>query len=127
MSKAWILVGIGGSLGSISRYAMATYITTTFPYSFPIGTFLVNSIGCLLIGIFYALADQFCWLSPEWRIFLTTGFCGGFTTFSSFAYENLMLLQRAEFTTFALYSIGSFAVGILAVFSGLFITKLVIS
>jgi CrcB protein len=127
MSKAWILVGIGGLLGSISRYAMASFITNTFPYSFPIGTFIVNIIGCLLIGVFYGLADQFGWLSPEWRIFLTTGFCGGFTTFSSFAYENILLLQRAEFASFAWYSIGSFTVGLLAVFSGLLITKFFIS
>ena len=123
MSKAWILVGIGGLLGSISRYAMASFITNTFPYSFPIGTFIVNIIGCLLIGVFYGLADQFGWLSPEWRIFLTTGFCGGFTTFSSFALENYNLLQNNNQITAYIYMATSIILTISAVGFGSYLSK----
>lgn len=122
MNRYVILVGIGGLLGSISRYLAATLITKTIPSAFPYGTFAVNILGCLIVGVIFGLSEKFDWL-PEWRLFLATGFCGGFTTFSSFAYENIVLLQDKDYLTFASYSILSFALGLAATFIGLSLTR----
>ncbi len=119
-----ILIGIGGGTGSILRYLTSLYISRHFPSYFPFGTFAVNVIGCLIIGIAYGLSVRYSAISPSVRLFLTTGFCGGFTTFSAFAYENVKLLEQSNFTGFALYSAASFVLCIAAVFAGLLITKL---
>jgi len=95
-------------LGSIARYLAALLLTKAIPSAFPYGTFGVNIIGCLVIGIVYGLSQRFDWLTPEWRLFLATGFCGGFTTFSSFAYENIALLQDRNYLTFGMYAVLSF-------------------
>lgn len=124
MSRILLLVGAGGLIGSVARYLTASYFTKAFPSSFPYGTFVVNIVGCLIIGIIYGLSERFNWLTPEWRLFLVTGICGGFTTFSSFAYENIKLIQEGQFLVFAGYSIASFALGLLAVFFGLTLTKI---
>lgn len=124
MKKYIILVGIGGAAGSIARYVMSTYFSRQFPSTFPYGTFAVNILGCLVIGVLFGLSERFSWFTGDWRIFLATGFCGGFTTFSSFAAENVQLLQQSNYLSFALYSIASFALGLIAVFMGLWLTKL---
>lgn len=124
MSRILLLVGTGGLIGSIARYLTASYFTKVFPSSFPYGTFIVNIVGCLIIGIIYGLSERFNWLTPEWRLFLATGICGGFTTFSSFAYENIKLIQDGNFFVFSIYSIASFTLGLFAVFIGLTLTKI---
>lgn len=124
MSRILFLIGTGGLIGSIARYLAATYFTKVFPSAFPYGTFVVNIVGCLIIGIIFGLSERFSWLTPEWRMFLATGFCGGFTTFSSFAYENIKLIQEGNYLIFATYSIASFALGLLAVFIGLTLIKI---
>ena len=86
--------------------------------NFPVGTFTVNVIGCFLIGLFNAIADKNNMMSPDWRIALTTGFCGGFTTFSTFANENMSLLRNGDYLMFSVYTLLSFAVGIAAVLLG---------
>ena len=123
MDRAIIFVGIGGMLGSMSRYLAALFLTKAIPSAFPYGTFGVNVVGCLAIGIIYGLSERFGWFSADLRLFLATGFCGGFTTFSSFAYENIQLLQDKDFLTFAAYSGLSFVLGLLAAFIGLSLTK----
>jgi CrcB protein len=122
--KNIILVGIGGMGGSIARYLTATYFTRLIPAAFPYGTFAVNIIGCLVIGVIFGLSGRFSWFTSDWRIFLATGFCGGYTTFSSFAVENVQLIQQANYFTFAVYSIASFTLGLLAVFIGLSLVKI---
>lgn len=122
MNRYVILVGIGGLLGSIARFLAASFIIKIFPSAFSYGTFAVNILGCLIIGIIFGLSERFDWL-PEWRLFLATGFCGGFTTFSSFAYENIALLQDKDYLTFAAYSVLSFVFGLTATFIGLFLTR----
>ncbi|MBN9352348.1 MAG: fluoride efflux transporter CrcB [Chitinophagaceae bacterium] len=124
MNRTLLLVGIGGFLGSISRYGLALWMTRFFPSSFPSGTFTVNIFGCFLIGLFYGLSERYDWFTPELRIFLATGFCGGFTTFSSFAYENISLLRLSQYFTFAFYTISSVALGLVGVIAGIFITKI---
>lgn len=122
-----MLVGVGGFLGSVLRYLVATYFTKSFSSVFPYGTFVVNIVGCFLIGVFYGLSEHYEGFSSEWRLFLATGFCGGFTTFSSFSYENLLLLQRGEYLIFFAYAIGSFVLGLIAAFVGVFVVKLISS
>lgn len=80
---------------------------------FPWPTFIVNILGCLLISMFYKYSEQWG-LSPETRLMLTTGFCGGFTTFSTFSYEGITLLRQGYFMTYAIYLILSIIVGIAA-------------
>ena len=123
MYRIMMLIGIGGGVGSICRFLMQQVISKNTDLKFPLGTFIVNSIGCLLIGLFYGYFERSNFTNQEWRIFLTTGFCGGFTTFSAFSYENLQLLKQEDFMNFFLYTIGSIVIGILFVLAGIFISK----
>ncbi|TGL60580.1 fluoride efflux transporter CrcB [Leptospira sarikeiensis] len=116
----FILVGLGGFLGSICRYLISQIIQNKSG-SFPISTFLVNVGGSLLIGVFYGISqDKF---SEEVRLFATVGFCGGFTTFSTFALENLRLFQAGNYIIFLVYTVFSVSVCISAVFLGAYLTK----
>jgi CrcB protein len=119
-----ILIGIGGMIGSMLRYAVASSIFKIIPATFPYGTFIVNISGCVLIGFISGLSLRYSWLKPELRIFLITGICGGYTTFSSFAFENFQLLQDRDYMTFALYSFFSFAGSLAAVLAGLYLTRI---
>ena len=122
--KTLLVIALGGAIGSVARYGAQMYMLRTYPSLFPMGTFLVNISGCLLIGIFYALAERGNLLTPEWRFFLITGLCGGYTTFSSYALENMHLLKAGDFLYFGLYAAGSVVLGIAAVYLGAFIIKL---
>lgn len=124
MLKSLFIVGAGGFLGSTARYLAAVLMSRNTDSTFPYSTFIVNITGCLLIGLVYGCGEKYSWLTPEWRLFLATGFCGGYTTFSAFAYENTSLLHKADYLTFATYSVLSFAVGLLAVGVGLAAIKL---
>lgn len=124
MIKAILIVGIGGGAGSILRYLCQKWVYQFYPHPFPWGTLLVNIAGCFLIGIFYAVSEKSALLTPEWRLLLTTGFCGGFTTFSAFAFENLTLLRSGDITYFVLYIAASILFGIAAVLAGGAIIKL---
>ena len=118
-----MIIALGGAIGSLSRYGLQTYIYKLYPFVFPLGTFLVNMTGCLIIGLVYGLSEKGDLLTPEWRLFLTTGFCGGFTTFSTFAYENASLIRSSDFLYLGLNILGSIAIGIAAVFLGILIIK----
>lgn len=120
--KQFLLVFIGGGFGSGFRFLLSKYLNST-ENGIPYGTFLANIIGSLLIGIILGLAIKNNTLSSNQTVLLATGFCGGFTTFSTFAYENHVLLKSGDFTSFALYTIGSFILAFLAVFFGMYITK----
>ena len=116
--KNILLIGLGGSVGSIARFLCQKYIYAWHPHPFPFGTMIVNVAGCFLIGLFCALGDKGNLLTPEWRLLLTTGFCGGFTTFSTFAYENINLLKSGELMYFMLYTAASLILGLLATWAG---------
>ncbi len=124
MIKNILLVGLGGGVGSITRYLFYKWFAENLPYSFPWGTFLINLTGCFLIGLLYAVSEKTTLLSPQSRLLLITGLCGGFTTFSAFAFENLTLLRSGDNLYFLLYSIGSVVLGIAAVFAGIALIKL---
>src|SRR5699024_3930334 len=95
MFKNILLVGIGGFAGSVGRYLLARYIELRVLTSFPFGTFAVNIIGCFIIGLRYGLTLRGT-VSPNIRFLLATGFCGGFTTFSTFSMESMTLLQDGQ-------------------------------
>ena len=120
--KQLLLVFIGGGFGSALRYVIGKYLNSTAS-GIPWGTFAANILGSLFIGIILGLAAKNDTLSQNQTLLLATGFCGGFTTFSTFAYENHVFLKSGDFTSFTLYTITSFVVAFLAVFLGLFLVK----
>lgn len=124
MIRSLLLVGLGGGIGSIARYLCQKWFNENYPHPFPWGTFLVNLSGCFLIGVFYAVTEKSAVLSPQTRLLLITGFCGGFTTFSTFAFENMNLLRTGDILYFSVYTIASVALGIVGVFAGVAIMKL---
>jgi len=95
--KNYLIVGIGSALGGITRYFLSNFVYKFFEPVFPYGTLVVNIIGSFLIGIFLFYLDANDLISSEVRIFLTIGFCGGLTTFSTFTYETFKLIQNSEF------------------------------
>ena len=117
--KNIILVGLGGMIGSVMRYLVAYFIKHD---SFPFATLLVNIIGSLLIGSIMGIAARQEGFA-NWRLFLATGICGGFTTFSAFAWENMQLLQQQRYGTFVFYTSISLILGLAAVTAGYWITK----
>ncbi|MCP4969033.1 MAG: fluoride efflux transporter CrcB [Arcobacter sp.] len=121
--KQFLLVFLGGGLGSLLRYIISRTFNTYFQH-FYLGTFLVNIIGCLIIGLVLGISYKSNLLSQNQTLLLTTGFCGGFTTFSTFALENQTLLKSGEILHFSFYTIASIAVGIFAVILGLWLSKL---
>lgn len=123
MWKTYLLVGLGGFLGSTSRFAAAQFMQRFFQTTFPIGTMSVNILGSLIIGVLFGISEYFNWLSPNARMFLAVGFCGGFTTFSSFAYENIVLLREAQYVSFFLYLVLSIFLGLLAAWLGFVLIK----
>ena len=122
--KAFFLVFLGGGLGSMVRYLVYKLMAhTTYPMY--LSTLAVNIIGSLILGIILGYSLKQGNFHQNVLLFLTTGFCGGFTTFSTFAFENQALLRAGDYLSFSLYSIGSLAAGILAVVAGLFLSKLI--
>jgi CrcB protein len=123
MNRVVLLIGIGSFLGGICRYYSQQVVSKFFPSPLPYGTLAVNIVGCFLIGLIFGLSDRGNILNSEWRLFLTTGFCGGFTTFSTFSYESINLLRDGEFFMLALYVVLSILVGFASTYLGLLITK----
>lgn len=124
MIKTLLLIGTGGFLGSISRFLTSKYLQNIFPSAFPFGTFFVNITGCFLIGLIYGISERSSLFTTEWKMFLAVGFCGGFTTFSAFANENIALLRDGDFFHFMLYTGLSVFLGLSATFIGILITKI---
>ncbi len=122
--KHILLVGLGGFLGSIMRFQLGGWILhLTANQRFPTSTFVVNIVGCLMIGVLTGLAERHHIFSQETRIFLITGFLGGFTTFSAFGYETVVLLRSKEFFVAFLNMSLSVVLGILSVWIGMKLTK----
>ena len=119
MLKAIIFVGLGGGVGSILRYLTSVAVTKYFHSVFPLSTFVVNLIGCFIIGLLLGTFEKFQVVSPELRLLLVTGFCGGYTTFSAFASENMTLLQSNNYMIAILYITLSIVFGITAVWLGM--------
>jgi CrcB protein len=122
--KHALLVFLGGGFGSVARYVLSSWLNkleTEIPY----GTLLSNILGSLLVGVVLGYLAKTSNVSETQSLLLATGFCGGFTTFSTFAYENQVFLKNGDYISFFSYTIASLVVGILAIFLGLYISKLI--
>jgi len=117
MTKTLIAIFLGGGTGSVLRYVIQQLINENLTTNFPWGTFTVNVLGSFLIGLFYALSARLG-LSAEIRLLLTTGLCGGFTTFSTFSNDGVLLLKQGHSGTFILYTLASVIIGIIMVWVG---------
>ena len=120
-----LIIGTGGFVGTVLRFLIGRFVQLHVFSAFPYGTFIINIVGCLLIGIFYGLSSKGSIMNAELRLFLTVGFCGGFTTFSSFANENIALLRDGEFFYFLLYTLLSVILGLVATYLGNLLTKII--
>ncbi|MCM4168710.1 Putative fluoride ion transporter CrcB [Arenibacter antarcticus] len=120
--KQLILVFLGGGTGSILRYLISKTFNSSI-HNFYLGTFLVNVIGCFLIGFIIGLSAKNDLLTQNQALLLTTGFCGGFTTFSSFALEQQTFLKNGDFLNFTVYTTTSILLGIMAVVFGFWLSK----
>ncbi|MFL5729870.1 MAG: fluoride efflux transporter FluC [Cytophagaceae bacterium] len=122
MLKTIMLVGTGGFLGSVLRYGISQYALRFFGTGFPAGTLIANVLGCLLAGLFFGLYEKEI-LSQHWRLLLTTGFCGGFTTFSAFAHESAGFLRSGNMSYFFIYLFLSLFLGLACMYAGLLLGK----
>jgi len=118
-----LLIGAGGFIGSICRYLVQQFIQNKLVSTFPYGTLGVNITGCFLIGLILALSLK-GYVTNDWRLFLVTGICGGYTTFSAFSMESVALFRSGEMLSGFTYIAGSVLLGLLATFAGIWFTKL---
>jgi CrcB protein len=120
--KHILLVFLGGGIGSALRFAISKWLNNN-SYHLPFGTFTVNILGSFLIGFLIGMANKNNLLNEQQTLLLISGFCGGFTTFSAFAFENFNFIKTGDYSSLILYTIGSIVVGILAVFLGFLLAK----
>ena len=118
MIREFLIVGAGSFFGGGLRYVVSRLLHESPLQPFPLGTFAANVAGCLLFGLFSGLAARGGILSPTARLVLTTGFCGGFTTFSTFMNENGTLLKGDHLVMMTVYMVASLVIGLAAVFAG---------
>jgi fluoride exporter len=118
-SMQWLAIAAGGGLGAMARFAAVAYLTPMLGYKFPLGTFVVNILGSLLIGAAYVILVEKTTLPAEWRLFFITGVLGGFTTFSAFSLELLQLGQEGHLFMVLAYAAGSVVIGLLMAFAGM--------
>ena len=119
--KELMLVFVGGGLGSVARFSLGKWINAFHNHHFPFGTLAVNITACFVLGLVIGLADHKQIISPAARIFWTVGFCGGFSTFSTFSNETLYLLQSGFTVSLFLYILLSLLVCVAATYGGLFL------
>jgi len=122
--KEILLVGFGGFIGSVARYLVSKLNITWQFLSIPMGTLTVNILGSLIIGFLVGISVKSELISNDLRLFLMVGFCGGFTTFSSFTNENFMLMQNGQFLTVFIYTALSIVLGFLTVYFGYVLSNL---
>ena len=124
MIKEVLLVGLGGGVGSMLRYLTSRFIPNKIgSFSFPVATFTVNIIGCLLIGLLIGLSLKHHLLNDHAKLLLVVGFCGGFTTFSTFSMENFQMYEAGNYLGLTLYVLLSVIIGFLAVWAGMSLVK----
>ena len=124
MWKEFALLAVAGAVGTIARYGLSSWIQRNSGLQFPWGTFAVNMIGCFLFGLIWSFGENRSLLSRQTRFVLLTGFMGAFTTFSTFAFETAGLLRASQWALAAANSVGQLVMGILVIFAGLAIGRL---
>ncbi len=122
---AVLLVALGGALGSVTRYLVGGWIADRLGVSFPYGTLVINLTASFVIGFFLAFAQERAGLNPYWRLFVAVGFVGGYSTFSTYEYEAVRLLQDGEMLFAAIYLVGSMAGGAIAAITGIAVGSLI--
>ena len=122
--KLALLVGLGSFLGGIGRYFLSTFIEEKASHNFPFGTFVVNLVGCFLIGCLFGLSEKWA-LTLEWRLFFITGLLGGFTTFSAFSVETHYLVKSGHLVTAIVYVGSSVIAGIAFTFFGAWLFRFI--
>ena len=123
MIKSYFGVALGSAVGGVARLALSAGISRRWGTAFPWGTLAVNLIGCFLMGLFFSWAESRFRLTPEARLFLMAGFCGGFTTFSAFTLEGIGLLREQKLALFFAYIAASVLLGLLATYAGMKLTR----
>lgn len=118
-----LLVGAGGALGSAARYLLHLWLPASTPPAFPWATFSANVGGCLIIGLLFGLSEDMHWPGPATRLFLMTGICGGFTTFSTFALENFRLWNNSQYPVAILYTTATLIAAYAATAAGYVLVK----
>ena len=123
MIRDIILVGTGSAIGGIARFLVNRGIALFFTYTFPISTLIVNIVGSFIIGYLYSASIKQDWITSSALLFLVTGVCGGFTTFSAFSYENIMLIKNGQAPLSLIYILLSLLLGIGAAVAGFWTGK----
>lgn len=118
-----LIIGLGGGIGSVVRYLVSQWTVQRWGGTFPYGTLLVNVVGCLVIGFFMFLITERLIVHPYWRLLISVGFLGGLTTFSSFSYETLRLLQDAEYLLAMANVLTNCIVGFIATWLGIALAR----
>lgn len=118
-----LAIFLGGGLGSVARYGLGRWVNSWHVSHFPFGTLVVNVVACFVLGVLIGLADHRQLISPSARMFWTVGFCGGFSTFSTFSHETLVLIQNGFTLSSLLYILLSVALCLGATFVGLYLGK----
>jgi CrcB protein len=121
---AYLLIGIGGFLGANARYLVAGWITERLGGSFPYGTLIINVSGSFMLGFFMEFISDHLFVHPHGRLFFATGFLGAYTTFSTFSFESLALLQEGSYFLASANIVGSVMLGLMAVLAGMIISRL---
>jgi fluoride exporter len=121
--KLFWAIAIGAAAGGVSRFYLTVAMQQRFGDGFPWGTLLINVTGSLLLGFLIRYATATPSMPLELRLMLTTGFCGGYTTFSAYSYETAVMLENGSYARAAIYSLGSVLLGLLAVFAGFMIAR----
>ncbi len=117
-------IAAGGALGAVSRFCLGNFISRIIGSALPYGTFVINIVGCFFMGLIMTMIIERGMLSASWRLLLCVGFLGGFTTFSSFGYETLMLLQEEKIFAALAYVGGSIILGLMSAALGVAVGKL---
>ncbi len=118
-----LVIAIGGAVGSVARYLLSTFLLRVTGSQFPVGTFVVNLIGCAIFGVMAGAASQRLSLAPEARLFLFVGILGGFTTFSSYAFESVTLLRDGHLMAASVNIVGQVVLGIVALWAGYLLAR----
>ena len=121
-----LVVFLGGGIGAVLRYLTGVLFVQYLKFHLPLPTFVVNVVGCFILGFVYVFCLEKFQLNPALKLLITVGFCGGLTTFSTFSFEIFDMIQNVQYIHAALYTIGSLVIGVLAVLLGGYLCRIFI-